>query len=149
MIDRMTTAARRSVRAAELEAMRQGAAAIESEHLLVALADDDATAQPMADHGLSRASLLELLDQERRRSLSFAGVEMDAAALARGPEVRKVRLGRSTKDALIRAVRDSARSRGIDSRALLRAVLRAETGTVPRVLALAGIDGPTLADQLS
>lgn len=149
MIDRMTTTARRSVHAAELEASRQGAAAIESEHLLLALADDESTASAMTDHGLSHAALLELLDQERRRSLAFAGVEVATHALPPSPTGRKLRLGRSTKDALIRAVHDSARTRSIDSRALLRAVLRAEAGTVPRVLALAGIDGPALADQLA
>jgi D-alanyl-D-alanine carboxypeptidase len=149
MRDRMTAAARRSVAEAGSEAMALGASAIEAEHLLLALSmSDDDAGRDLAARGLDHAALLALLSDERSRALGAAGVSIPDEAVRRTLPRRKLRLGRSAKDVLIRAVGDSARTHRIDSRSLLRATLRAEVGTVPRVLALAGVDGSAWAGDL-
>jgi len=146
MPERLTSAARRAVTQAQAEALALGAPTIEAEHLLLALAaggDDGAAA--LATYGLTHDRLLELLEQEHQRSLVHAGVDVPASALGRTLPRRKPRLGTSTKAVLVRAVGGATRHRGISSLDLLRATVRAEAGTVPRVLAIAGVSPEDLA----
>lgn len=140
MPERLTAAARQAVTQAQSEALALGAPSIEAEHLLLALAagGDDGVAS-LAVHGLTHDRLLDLLEEERRRSLAHAGVDVPPSALARTLPRRRLRLGTSTKAVMVRAVRGATRHRGISSRDLLRATVRAEAGTVPRLLALAGV----------
>lgn len=77
MFDRLTHDARWAVRRGQDHARASGAAAIESEHLLVALSERDGTPahRVLADAGLTPERLLVLINQERDRSLRFAGIE--------------------------------------------------------------------------
>jgi len=140
MPERLTAAARRAVTQAQAEALDLGAPAIEAEHLLLALASvgDDGVAG-LADHGLTHRRLVELVEEERRRSLAHAGVDIPDESLRRTLPGRKLRLGASAKAVLVRAVHGSVRRKGISSNDLLRAIVRADAGTVPRMLAIAGV----------
>ncbi len=146
MPERLTAAARRAITQAQEEALALGSPAIEAEHLLLALAaggDDDVAT--LAAHGLTHVRLLELLEEERARSLASAGVEIPSTALHRTLPRRRLKLGTSTKAVLIRAVHDSVRRKGISSHDLLRATVCADAGTVPRMLAIAGVTPADLA----
>jgi ATP-dependent Clp protease ATP-binding subunit ClpA len=138
MFERFTREARQVVRAAETHAGRLGSPTIEAEHLLLALAD----CQPvLADVGLDHDGVLAALDDERERSLRAVGVSAADFDLPPAP-VTRPRMAASSKLALERALRAAvARSdKRIAGGHLLLGVLAAEAGTVPRALAIAGID---------
>jgi D-alanyl-D-alanine carboxypeptidase len=129
----------------EIEAKRDGAKFVEAEHMLLALAanpDTDA-ARLLNESGLDHQRLSAALDQEHRRTLAFAGMNAPDKKLVEATElVTSLSLGTSAKAAVRRALigrhdRRRARLRSID---LLAGILQAELGTVPRVLAIAGID---------
>jgi ATP-dependent Clp protease ATP-binding subunit ClpA len=146
MFDHMTNDARWAVRRGEDLARAAGAPAIESEHLLIALSERDGTSaqRALADVGLTPGRLAELIAEEHARSLRFAGVE--PTVIAAVPSRGSLRLATSTKSTLIRAVA-SARTgagKGIDSGRLLGAIIDQRSGTVPRLLALAGVDRAAL-----
>ena len=135
----------------EVEARKEGARFIEAEHMLLALA---ATAETeagrlLSEAGLDHDRLAAALRDEHRQSLAFAGMASLAEPLT-GPveSDRPVSLGTSAKSALGRAVHDSHEARRrraqMESRDLLIGILRAELGTVPRALALAGVDRAAL-----
>ncbi|ANF31236.1 hypothetical protein A0130_05740 [Leifsonia xyli] len=134
-----------------VEAQQRGAAAVEAEHLLLALSRDGSTAvrAALADAGLSPDEVEAALTAERTASLAVAGVTAPAAdRLAAAPRVSRPRWGASAREALVRAHRVSSahhrqRMAELD---LLAALLRLELGTVPRALTLAGIDRPGLLD---
>ncbi len=144
MFDRLTDEARWVVRRGQEHARASGATAIESEHLLVALSEraGSPAQRVLADAGLTAERLLGLIDQERERSLRFAGVE--PTPIPRSPSTSSLALATSAKNVLRRAVVPQAPRKamgnGIGSTTLLRAVLDQEAGTVPRLLALAGVD---------
>jgi D-alanyl-D-alanine carboxypeptidase len=134
------------------EARQDGSAAVEAEHLLLAIASHRGTTAPpaLAAAGLDRDAIRAALDREFAASLRVAGVELSGFALApatadphRSPE-----LGTSAKLVLERAVRSAGRGPGrIGPAHMLLGVLDAEVGTVPRALALAGVDRAELAAQ--
>jgi D-alanyl-D-alanine carboxypeptidase len=142
MFDHMTDDARWAVRRGQDHARAAGAAAIESEHLLIALSERDGTPaqRALADVGLTPGRLAELLAEEHARSLRFAGVE--PTAIAAVPTKGSLRLATSTKSTLTRAVAAShtGAGRGIDTGRLLCAIVDQQSGTVPRLLALAGVN---------
>lgn len=132
------------------EAKQDGANVIEAEHMLLALAatpDNDA-ARLLKEFGLDHERLADALNEERRQTLAFVGMKAadakvgEATELDNGPS-----LGTSAKMAVRRALigsrheRRRARLRGTD---LLAGILEAEFGTVPRALAIAGIDRAAL-----
>jgi len=133
-----------------VEAKREGAEFIEAEHMLLALAanpDSDA-AKLLNEVGLDHERLATALHEEHRQTLAFVGMTATdtklsgATALDSPPS-----LGTSAKVAVRRALIGSrhdhrrARLRGTD---LLAGILEAEFGTVPRALAIAGIDRAAL-----
>ena len=134
----------------EAEARADGARYIEAEHVLLALAATDAGVERLLlAAGLDHDRLAAALHEERRRSLSFAGMEQlaEGVVAATVPD-RAISLGTSAKEALRRALhahhrdgRRRARLNGID---LLVGILQAELGTVPRALAIAGINRAAL-----
>ncbi len=142
MFDRMTDDARWAVRRGQDLARAAGAAAIESEHLLIALSERDGTPsqRALAEVGLTPGRLAELIAEENARSLRFAGVE--PTAIPTVPTRGSLRLATSTKSTLVRAVTaaHAGLGRGIDSGRLLSAIVDQQSGTVPRLLALAGVD---------
>jgi hypothetical protein len=130
----------------EVEARRCGARAIEAEHMLLALATsgDMGAGRLLIDAGLDHERLAAALADEHRRTLAFAGVRPPAELPAAAATGGSVSLGTSAKAALRRALHASCepRPRGarVDSTDLLIGILGAELGTVPRALALAGVD---------
>jgi ATP-dependent Clp protease ATP-binding subunit ClpA len=131
----------------EVEAKRDGAKFIEAEHMLLALAadrDGDA-AKLLKESGLDHRRLASALQEEHRRTLAFAGMNAPNQELVEATALESsLTFGTSAKTALRRALmasrgdhRRRPRLRGTD---LLLGILQAELGTVPRALAIAGID---------
>jgi ATP-dependent Clp protease ATP-binding subunit ClpA len=145
MLERFTRDARTVVKAAATHARGLGSPTIEAEHLLLALAD----CQPvLADVGLDHDGVLAALDEERLRSLLAVGISASDFDLPPAPLTRP-RIAASSKLALARAVRaavDRSEKRIAGGHVLL-GVLAAEAGTVPRALAIAGIDRQELRDR--
>ena len=128
-----------------VEAQRRGAALVEAEHLLLSLSLQKGTpvAAALEDAGLDHSGIEEKLRAEREASLRAAGVEpVPEDRLVAAPRVSRPRWGTSARDVLARAHRAasaSRRSRTAETD-LLIAVLDLDLGTVPRALALAGVD---------
>jgi ATP-dependent Clp protease ATP-binding subunit ClpA len=145
MFERFTQEARQVVKAAETLASGLGSPTIEAEHLLLALAD----CQPvLADAGLDHDGVLAALAEERERSLLAVGISAADFDLPPAPLTRP-RMAASSKVALERAVRAAASrsDKRIAGGHILLGVLAAEAGTVPRALAIAGIDRQELRDR--
>jgi ATP-dependent Clp protease ATP-binding subunit ClpA len=136
-----------------VEAKREGAEFIEAEHMLLALAashDSDA-ARLLNEFGLDHERLAAALQEERRQTLAFVGMKATETKVGEATEVdSSPSLGTSAKVAVRRALigsrhdRRRARLRGTD---LLAGILEAEFGTVPRALAIAGIDRAALLSR--
>jgi hypothetical protein len=138
----------------EVEARNQGARFIEAEHMLLALAASAGTdaGRLLIESGLDHDRLAAALRAEHRQSLAFAGIQAPEEGRAEAAERdRHISMGTSAKAALGRALHARHRERprrghrghleGID---VLIGVLQAELGTVPRALALAGVDRAAL-----
>jgi ATP-dependent Clp protease ATP-binding subunit ClpA len=129
----------------QVEAKQDGAKFIEAEHMLLALAADKESeaARLLSEAGLDHERLASALYDERHRTLAFAGINAPPKRLAPATEVDSpLSLGTSAKAALRRALigsRNDRRAR-LRSTDLLAGILEAELGTVPRALAIAGID---------
>jgi D-alanyl-D-alanine carboxypeptidase len=151
------------------EAKSRGASTIEAEHLLLALAADPSSiaAQALGAVGLDHDRLVRALDEERRHSLTFAGVQsIDPELLKATPRDARPGWGASAREALARgsrgarasvsrervsrasADRGSRRHVRFDEAELLVGILDADLGTVPRALSLAGIDRRRILEQL-
>lgn len=149
MLERFVKDARNVAgRAAEV-ARERGSAAVEAEHLLLALAEDrGAAGAVLAGAGLDRPALDDALEAELQRSLQAVGVALSARELplprAHGPSPR---FAASAKRALEGSL-EAAKARGdrrITPPHILLAVLAAREGTVPRALRGAGVDPEALA----
>ena len=135
------------VRQFVIEAKQEAAKFIEAEHMLLTLAanEESDAGRLLHESGLTYRQLASALHDERRRSLSFAGVEpLDDQQTAATELDSPLTLGTSAKVAIKRALAVSHDSRPgrprIQSTDLLLGILQAELGTVPRTLAIAGID---------
>lgn len=132
------------------EARRRGSATVEAEHLLLAVAADGALAATavLAEAGLGYEAIEAALREERGRSLAAAGIgPVDEERLVATPRRSRPGWGASAKAALKNAELGIGRTRGAE-RNLLIGVLQAELGTVPRALAIAGVDRDTLITRL-
>jgi ATP-dependent Clp protease ATP-binding subunit ClpA len=128
---------------AEHEAREDGSKTIEAQHMLLAIAAVGAPAtQCVLDTaGLDHETIRGALEREFEHSLSVVGVSArsyDLPAPSRGPSHPK--MGASAKLVMERGVFGAARKKDLRPAHLLLGVLRAEAGTVPRALALAGVD---------
>jgi D-alanyl-D-alanine carboxypeptidase len=150
----------------QVEATRDGAKFIEAEHMLLALAASPKTdaAKLLGEFGLDHPRLVSALEEEHRRTLTFAGMREPGPRLVEATELDiKLSLGTSAKAAIRRGLlgargtprnqslrRDFAGTPSDRRRARLRSVellagiLQAELGRVPRALAIAGIDRAAL-----
>jgi ATP-dependent Clp protease ATP-binding subunit ClpA len=130
----------------ESEAERDHAKSIEAEHMLLALAASDTPAgRVLNEAGLNHERLAAAIRDEHRRSLAFAGVTAPDEDNTLATEVDgPVSMGTSAKVAVRRALlaqRESGhRLLRLASTDLLIGILQAELGTVPRALAIAGVD---------
>lgn len=150
----------------EIEAKREGAKFIEAEHMLLALASntDSDAGRLLIEAGLDHARLAAALREERRRTLAFAGISapdngpvainepnrLPPGAQATGLDGAPS-LGTSAKMAVRRALigsRHERRRRGrLRAMDLLAGILEADFGTVPRALAIAGVDRAALISR--
>jgi ATP-dependent Clp protease ATP-binding subunit ClpA len=151
MVVRFAEHARAIVRQAEKEAEAAGSRLIEAEHLLLAMTGEHGieARDVLASAGLDRDGIRAALDREFRQSLAAAGVALPPGGLpaaSRDPE-RRARLAASGKLVLERALKAALGQRQIRPGHLLLGVLGAQVGTVPRALALAGVDRGDLAAQ--
>jgi ATP-dependent Clp protease ATP-binding subunit ClpA len=133
------------------EAKKDGSPTFEAQHLLLAIA----TARERTTHrlltavGLDHQKIRDALDREFQHSLSAAGVSLAASDLPR-PSYAPAHPspGASAKLALERSFTSVARKRDLRPAHLLLGITRAEIGTVPRALALAGIDQADLRARI-
>ncbi len=129
------------------EARDDGSAATEAHHLLLAIA---AAEEPiLLSAGLDREALRAALDREFERSLAAAGATV-AGGPARPSSARtgSPPPGASLKLALERGFQLVKHKRDVRPAHLLLGIVQAEVGTVPRALALAGVDRAQLAEQV-
>jgi len=132
------------------EAQSDRSTTIEAEHVLLAIAaqPDTTPAKILNSVGLDHGAIREALNREFEHSLSAAGVSLGAFDLPRAstaPE-RATNVGASARIALERAftgVRRNPRPAHV-----LLGILQAEVGTVPRALALAGVDRDELMGRV-
>lgn len=146
MFERFDKRVRTVVVDARSEALIHADGQLEAEHLLLALArrSEDDAGKVLAGVGLAHDRLRVVIDADVERTLEAVGVSTTAiripgSSLLPGKEPR---FGASAKRALERAVRVA---KGHGDRHLLPihiliGVLGAREGTVPRVLAAAGVD---------
>ncbi|MBB5081628.1 Clp protease N-terminal domain-containing protein [Nonomuraea endophytica] len=129
----------------EHEARQDHSATIEAHHLLLAIADHQgATAgRLLSEVGLDRSGVRAALDREFEHSLTAAGVSAAFHLPPAGRRPKPPGIGASAKLALERAF-TAVRKKDVDSAHLLAGILRARVGTVPRALALAGVDREAL-----
>ncbi len=125
------------------EAHQEGARTFEAQHLLLAIAAErePTTRHVLASVGLDYQAIRQLLDREFEHSLAAAGVSMagfDGSQSGGAPEHPQP--GESAKLALQRGFASIARKKELRPAHLLLGILEAQFGTVPRALALAGID---------
>jgi ATP-dependent Clp protease ATP-binding subunit ClpA len=124
------------------EAQTDRSTTIEAQHVLLAIAAQPETSagQILASVGLDHRSLREAFDREFEHSLGAVGVAVRTRDLPQpsGAPPPAGKLGPSVRQALERGVAGVRK----DPRPahLLLGILRAEIGTVPRALALAGVD---------
>ncbi|MEV0645992.1 Clp protease N-terminal domain-containing protein [Phytomonospora sp. NPDC050363] len=134
------------------EAHDDGSSAVEAHHLLLAVA-----AQPepvvgplLHDAGLDRQAVHDALRREYEHSLSTVGVNLasfDLAPPTRTPK-RSLKIGATAKGVLERGFA-TARKKDLRPAHLLLAILRIQNGTVPRALAIAGVDTTALVERVS
>ena len=149
MVLRLAPDARSLFSTAEAEARKRRAPQVEAEHLLLAMSDvpgSDA-AGILASVGLWHEAIEAALGREFESSLAAAGVTVPLDALEQpSPEPpRHLRLSASFKATMERSVTAAEGSRQIRPAHLLLGILGAQVGTVPRALALAGVDQADLA----
>ncbi|QEO09556.1 Clp protease N-terminal domain-containing protein [Protaetiibacter larvae] len=134
---------------ASLEATNRGAPNVEAEHLLLAFLFDrrGKATTLLGPLGLNYEAFTDALAKEREHTLAAVGVRLpEPARLTAAPRVRggRPRFGSSAKDAWERASRNARASRGGRPRTmdleLVRGILSAELGTVPRALVRGGFD---------
>ncbi|MFI1917734.1 Clp protease N-terminal domain-containing protein [Nocardia sp. NPDC020380] len=124
------------------EAQQDGSATVEAQHLLLGVAAQDGTEPQriLRAAGLDHDGIRAALDREFEQSLAVAGVTASIADLPPVPRFdRKPGLGATGKLAIERMA-TSTTKRELRPQHLLLGILLAEVGTVPRLLAVAGVD---------
>lgn len=135
---------------AEDEARGDGSAAVEAQHLLLAIAGgpDAAPRRILAAVGLDHHAVRDALDREFTRSLAAAGVSADTFDLPRpSRSLKQPGHGASVGLAIERGFALARHKKDLRPAHLLFGILQAQVGTVARALALAGIDRAGLAER--
>jgi ATP-dependent Clp protease ATP-binding subunit ClpA len=136
---------------AQHEAREDASTTIEAQHLLLAVAGEpEPTVGPLlASAGLDREAVHAALEREFVDSLGAVGVASDAYDLPRPSRLpHNPKIGTSAKLALERGVFHAARKKDLRPAHVLLGILSAEVGTVPRALALAGVDRDDLTARV-
>ena len=151
MFERFAGEARHVALNAHSVAAGLGAPSVEAEHLLVALAGTQHRAgSALRELGLEPDELHAAIQRDFERVLREVGI--DASGVVVSSKCRRTKLGwgASAKRGLEHAL-DEAKRRGdhrIGCEHILLGLLRAEHGTVPRLLAAEGIDRDELTGRL-
>lgn len=145
MFEKFGRDARRTVKRARDLAHARGDADVEAEHLFLALVEEPAgrAAAVIADLRLTGAAVSKAMERELVGALAVAGVDASARAGSSSPiSRREPRWGQSAKLALKRALAETVRrgDRTIQDHHLLLAIVDAEAGRIPRLLAELEID---------
>ena len=136
---------------AQDEARRDGSATMEAQHLLLGIASgpDAAPRRVLAAAGLDHQTVRDALDREFTRSLAAAGVSADDFDLPPASNsLKQPGHGASVGLAIERAFAIAGHKSGLRPAHLLLGILQAQVGTVPRALALAGVDRAGLAEHV-
>ena len=133
------------IQSARDEARESGSRTIEAEHILLALSGQEGTAREILEStGLDHDAIRATLEREFAESLLAVGISLGGSSPVSenwSPDFRP-RFAQSAKLALERAValvkkRVAPR---LEPTHLLLGILYARAGTVPRILAIAGVD---------
>jgi ATP-dependent Clp protease ATP-binding subunit ClpA len=149
MFNHFTREARWVAHDAPKIARELGDSSVEAEHLLLAISRrDDAVARVLRDAGLDFDAITAALVAESERSLAAVGVSAERQSFS--PFVEAPRFATSAKSALERSLRIALErgDRRIGTGHVALAVLSAKRGTVPRALAIAGVDREALATEI-
>ena len=153
MLNRFDRDARGVAQRSRDAARERGSRTVEAEHVLLALAETSGgvARECLAPAGLDSEGILAALDEEEARSLAAAGVARAEFELPpRRPSPSTPRWGTSAKLALQRTLQAAVArgDRAIGAGHMLLGVLAAERGTVPRALAIAGVDRAELVRRV-
>ena len=142
-----------TVMLAKDEARAGGSRKVEAEHVLLALSRQDGTdaREILESVGLDHAAILEAIERESEQSLRAVGVTLGDKDLVKATGARdfEPRFGQSAKLALRRGADLEARrvAPPLEPIHLLLGVLYAKAGTVPRILAISGVDAGDLTGK--
>jgi ATP-dependent Clp protease ATP-binding subunit ClpA len=128
-----------------------GSSSVEAEHLLISIASGDSRAgAALREVGLDAPELRDAVQRDFERVLGRVGIDASGVDLPANCRRTKPRWGASAKQGLERALAEAKRrgDRKIGTEHILLGLLRAEHGTVPRVLAAEGIDRDELTGRL-
>ncbi len=140
------------VLSARTEARTTGSRTIEAEHILLALAGQEGTAREILESaGLDHEAIRTAIEREFEESLLAVGISLEGSSPVSenwSPDFRP-RFARSAKLALERAValEQKRLAPHLEPIHLLLGVLYARAGTVPRILAIAGVDTADLTKR--
>ena len=133
------------------EARDDGSSMVEAHHVLLAIAGsgEPSTGRLLSSVGLDQGTIRDALGREFEQSLAAAGVSLGRADVPRPDRTREPSppLGSSVKLALERGLGATGRRRDLRPAHLLMGIVQAQVGTVPRALALAGVDRATLVER--
>ncbi len=136
---------------ARREAGGDGSATVEPQHLLLAIAssEEPSTRHVLSSVGLDYATVRAALGRELERSLAAAGVSVAAAEVPRPRQAREQppQVGSSFRLVMERGVGPAGRQ-APQPLHLLLGIVAAPVGTVPRALALAGVDRTGLVARI-
>jgi D-alanyl-D-alanine carboxypeptidase len=136
---------------AQHEARADGSATVEAQHMLLAIAGEPepTTRQVLASVSLDQDAVRRALAREFEHSLSVVGVSNAAYDLPRPNRLpTQPAMGTSAKLALERGFASVSRKKDLRPAHVLLGVLSAQVGTVPRALALAGVDQEDLTARV-
>jgi D-alanyl-D-alanine carboxypeptidase len=136
---------------ARREARDDRSPTVEPQHLLLAVAasDEPSTRRVFASVGLDHAAVRAALDRKFERSLAAAGVSVATGDVPHPSQARErsPQVSSSFRLVMERAV-GAARTEAPRPLHLLLGIIGAPVGTVPRALALAGIDRAALGERI-
>ena len=151
MFERFVGEARRVTLRAHSVAAGLGASSVEAEHLLVSLAGTQNSAgAALREVGLDAAELHAAIQRDFERVLAEVGIDASGVNIPANCRRTKLGWGASAKRGLEGALEEAKRrgDRKIGCEHILLGLLRAEHGTVPRLLAAEGIDRDELTGRL-
>ena len=151
MFERFGGDARQVALKAHSVAAGLGSSSVEAEHLLVSLAGTQHPAgAALREVGLEPEELHDAIQRDFERVLAQVGIDAGGLEVSSNCRRTKLRWGASAKRGLERALEEAKRrgDRRIGCEHILLGLLRAEHGTVPRLLAAEGIDRDELTGRL-